>query len=35
HNPHNLVKATIDGLCRLRDPEDIAILRGLASAKNQ
>jgi len=35
HNPHNLVKATIDGLCRLRDPEEIARLRGLATAKNQ
>jgi small subunit ribosomal protein S5 len=34
HNPHNLVKATIDGLCRLRDPEDIAKMRGLASIKN-
>lgn len=31
HNPHNLVKATIDGLCRLREPEDIARLRGLGS----
>jgi small subunit ribosomal protein S5 len=35
HNPHNLVKATIDGLCRLKDPEDIAKLRGLITAKNQ
>jgi small subunit ribosomal protein S5 len=35
HNPHNLVKATIDGLCRLRDSEEIAKLRGLASIKNQ
>jgi small subunit ribosomal protein S5 len=35
HNPHNLVKATIDGLCRLKDPADIARLRGLATAKNQ
>ena len=28
HNPHNLVKATIDGLCQLRLPADIAALRG-------
>lgn len=28
HNPHNLVKATIDGLCRLKDPAQIALLRG-------
>lgn len=35
HNPHNLVKATIDGLCRLRSPEEIAKLRGLAVVKNR
>ncbi len=29
NNPHNLVKATIDGLRRLRTPEQIARLRGL------
>ncbi|MCX5840128.1 MAG: 30S ribosomal protein S5 [Deltaproteobacteria bacterium] len=28
HNPHNLVKATIDGLCRLKNPDHISILRG-------
>ena len=28
HNPHNLVKATIDGLCRLKTPDHILILRG-------
>ena len=28
HNPHNLVKATIDGLCRLKNPDHILILRG-------
>ena len=28
HNPHNLVKATIDGLMQLRDPEEIARERG-------
>ena len=29
NNPHNLVKATIDGLRRLRTAEEIARLRGL------
>ena len=29
HNPHNLVKATIEGLCQLRLPAHIAMLRGL------
>jgi len=29
NNPHNLVKATINGLRRLRTPEQIASLRGL------
>ena len=28
-NPHNLVKATIDGLHRLRRPADVAAMRGL------
>ena len=28
HNPHNLVKATINGLMSLRTPEDIATARG-------
>ena len=28
HNPHNLVKAAINGLMSLRTPEDIAIARG-------
>lgn len=28
HNPHNLVKATLEGLCQLKDPEEIAANRG-------
>jgi small subunit ribosomal protein S5 len=28
HNPHNLVKATVEGLCRLKDPAEIMALRG-------
>jgi small subunit ribosomal protein S5 len=28
HNPHNLVKATMEGLMSLRDPAQIAALRG-------
>lgn len=28
HNPHNLVKATMDGLRRLRSPQQIAASRG-------
>ncbi|MBU0730026.1 MAG: 30S ribosomal protein S5 [Proteobacteria bacterium] len=28
HNPHNLVKATLDGLLRLRTPEHIAAIRN-------
>lgn len=28
HNPHNLVKATVQGLCQLKDPAEIAALRG-------
>ena len=28
HNPHNLVKATLDGLRKLRSAERIAALRG-------
>ena len=28
HNPHNLVKATMDGLCQLKDPAEIAVQRG-------
>lgn len=30
HNPHNLVKATIDGLRKMKVPEEIAALRGKA-----
>jgi small subunit ribosomal protein S5 len=29
HNPHNLVKATIEGLCQLKNPADIFMMRGL------
>ena len=32
-NPINLVKATIDGLQRLRDPKEVAQLRGLTIAE--
>jgi small subunit ribosomal protein S5 len=28
HNPHNLVKATVEGLCQLKNPADIAAQRG-------
>lgn len=31
NNPHNLVKATMDGLRRLRTVEDISRLRGLSA----
>jgi small subunit ribosomal protein S5 len=31
NNPHNMVKATMDGLRRLRSVEEIASLRGLAA----
>jgi small subunit ribosomal protein S5 len=34
HNPHNLVKATIDGLCQLKDPAEISTLRGKAGTDN-
>ncbi len=33
HNPHNLVKATIDGLCRLKTPDQILTLRGKRTAE--
>lgn len=29
HNPHNLVKATLDGLIKLRDPDEVVMLRDL------
>lgn len=32
-NPHNVVKATFDGLCRLRSREDIAARRGKKPAE--
>ena len=31
HNPHNLVKATLDGLRKLRSAERIAALRGIST----
>jgi small subunit ribosomal protein S5 len=27
-NPHNVVKATVDALCKLRNPEEVAVARG-------
>lgn len=33
HNPHNLVKATLNGLRRLRSAEEIASIRGKSSAE--
>ena len=33
HNPHNVVKATIDALEQLRDKNEVATMRGLASGK--
>jgi small subunit ribosomal protein S5 len=35
HNPHNVVKATIDALVQLRDKGEMADLRGLAPEKLQ
>lgn len=32
-NPHNLVKATVDGLRRLRRPSDVAAMRGRTLAE--
>ena len=34
HNPHILVKATIDGLCQLKDPAEISSMRGKSSSEN-
>src|SRR5215467_7687052 len=33
HNPHNVVKATIDALEQLRDKAEVADLRGLAAER--
>ncbi len=33
HNPHNLVKATIEGLCQLRAPSEILAARGKSAAE--
>ncbi len=30
HNPHNVVKATIEGLCRLQSREQVAARRGIS-----
>jgi small subunit ribosomal protein S5 len=32
-NPHNLVKAVVDGLQRLRRPSDVASIRGSSLAE--
>lgn len=34
HNPHNLVKATIEGLCQLKDPAEISAMRGKSGPEN-
>jgi small subunit ribosomal protein S5 len=34
HNPHNLVKATIEGLSQLRTPSEIAATRGRGIREN-
>lgn len=34
HNPHNLVKATIEGLCQLRAPSEILAARGKSVGEN-
>jgi len=33
HNPHNVVKATIDALEQLRDKKEMAEMRGLVAGK--
>jgi small subunit ribosomal protein S5 len=33
HNPHNLIKATLDGLKKLKDPYQIASLKGKESSE--
>ena len=33
HNPHNLVKATIEGLSKLKDPAMISELRGVDASR--
>lgn len=32
-NPHNVIKATIDALCKLRSPLDVAAARGISLEK--
>jgi small subunit ribosomal protein S5 len=34
HNPHNLVKATIEGLGQLKAPSEILAARGKGIAEN-
>ncbi len=33
-NPHNVIKATVEGLRSLKDPDEIATKRGKAAAEN-
>ena len=33
HNPHNVVKATIEALAQLRDKAEVAAMRGLTGEK--
>ena len=35
HNPHNVVKATIDALEQLRDKDEVAELRGLGVGEGE
>ncbi|MGA1864724.1 MAG: ribosomal protein S5 [bacterium] len=35
NNPHNVIKATMNGLLQMKSPEDIARNRGLAASSNE